>query len=512
MFNSEFFPTPPALVDKMCKDWFYSLKDHPTVYILDPSAGKGDILDWFGNAKDKHYNRIANSKTYAIEISKDLQHILTSKEHHLIGTDFLQYNGDIIFDAIIMNPPFSNGDKHFLKAWDVLEAGYFCCILNAETIRNPYTESRQLIAKIISDNNGKVEYFSDAFKGSERPTGVEIAMVKIYKKAKEGRFDFNFKKVSSEKGVNLTDDLIRDSLATNDIVGNMIQQFEAAKVEFVKYIKARAGVYFYLGDLNREYYDNVADWMSAKDTGRGSLADQYNVFVSGARAAMWAKVIKQLKIERYMTREVQQNFDSFIKQQGALEFTKENVRDLIFMLRENGSTILDRAIVEVFETFTKYHSENRLHIEGWKTNDSWKVNQKVILPSWVKYGEYSTADDLKRYGSKFSLRYSREYNDIDKVLCYISGTVYEDCHLLSKSISQRFESLGSIRTGETFDSTGESQFFNWRFYRKGTLHIEFKDKWLWQEFNMRACEGKNWLPEAEKRAWKEAKSTSIVVQ
>lgn len=44
------------------------------------------------------------------------------------------------------------------------------------------------------------------------------------------------------------------------------------------------------------------------------------------------------------------------------------------------------------------------------------------------------------------------------------------------------------------------------FTVRGTLHFEFKDEKLWQEFNMRACAGKKWLPYNEEQAWKESKT------
>ncbi|MCP4761329.1 MAG: DUF4942 domain-containing protein, partial [archaeon] len=53
-----------------------------------------------------------------------------------------------------------------------------------------------------------------------------------------------------------------------------------------------------------------------------------------------------------------------------------------------------------------------------------------------------------------------------------------------------------------------SEFFNFRCYKKGTLHLHFKDDWLWEEFNMRACAGKNWLPEAEREKWEEERKAN----
>jgi hypothetical protein len=57
-----------------------------------------------------------------------------------------------------MNPPFSNADDHFLKAWEIAENTDIVCLMNAETIRNPYSQKRQLVNRIIEDNGGSVEY------------------------------------------------------------------------------------------------------------------------------------------------------------------------------------------------------------------------------------------------------------------------------------------------------------------------------------------------------------------
>ncbi|PJC58181.1 MAG: hypothetical protein CO025_09935, partial [Ignavibacteria bacterium CG_4_9_14_0_2_um_filter_37_13] len=53
-----------------------------------------------------------------------------------------------------------------------------------------------------------------------------------------------------------------------------------------------------------------------------------------------------------------------------------------------------------------------------------------------------------------------------------------------------------------------AEFFSMRCYKKGTLHLEFRDESLWHEFNMRACANKKWLPEAEEKIWKAKKENA----
>ena len=48
------------------------------------------------------------------------------------------------YDLIIMNPPFDNGDKHLLKAIDLQKnGGAIICLLNAETLKNPYSKYKK---------------------------------------------------------------------------------------------------------------------------------------------------------------------------------------------------------------------------------------------------------------------------------------------------------------------------------------------------------------------------------
>lgn len=46
-------------------------------------------------------------------------------------------------------------------------------------------------------------------------------------------------------------------------------------------------------------------------------------------------------------------------------------------------------------------------------------------------------------------------------------------------------------TGKKF----QSEFFDLTGYKKGTLHMTFRDPSLWERFNIEAAKGKNWLPD-----------------
>lgn len=492
LFDEEFFPTPASVIEKMLEPYQYKGgadrygRPYYTIggkTILEPSAGKADILDFLKEAGAK------SSKLYACELNPDLQHIVQQKGYRVLAGDFLQYQGDYFFDLIIGNPPFSNGDEHLLKAWEIMEEGDIVFLLNAETVLNPYSQRRKYLAKLIEDH-GSYEVLGDVFRTAERRTGVNVALVRLQKKAAGKRLDFTFESKGSEQHFEFDEQTIHNAVARQDAVSNMLLQYAHLKEAFTEYLKAREKLAFYGQGLTdkRGGMLELAHGTSGQDN-----KERYNNFCDESKMEVWKMLIRKLGIERYMTNEVQKNFNRFIQGQGGYDLTKENIQQLIQMLLENSGSILEKAVVDVFDLFTAYHKDNRLHVEGWKTNAAWKVNRKVILPAFLS----------SAWSSHYSANHNRwsEYGDIDRVMCYLTGKRYEDL-----KEGRLDESIRKVKVGDS--GLYESEFFSFRCYKKGTLHITFKDPFLWQEFNMRATKGKMWLPEAEEKAWQKAKQTN----
>ena len=51
-----------------------------------------------------------------------------------------------------------------------------------------------------------------------------------------------------------------------------------------------------------------------------------------------------------------------------------------------------------------------------------------------------------------------------------------------------------------------STYFEMRAYCKGTVHFKFRDRSLWERFNLLAAQGKNWLPDDYKAREKAEKA------
>lgn len=508
MFAKELYPTTKELILKLLKPYEYQKDYSHSRYmgkydisgsVLDPSAGTGNILEFL-------QENIKNSvELFAIEIDSELQQTLRGKDFQVIDSDFLEFQDDEYFDFIIMNPPFSNGADHLMKAIEIANNTKIACILNAETIRNPYTNKRKELLSII-EKFGSYEFVTGAFEQAERKTSVEVVLIWLDIKKEETRFNFDFVTMDEIK-VNFDFDIQNNSIAKADMIGNLKLRYAEVQKAYEEKLKADQKYNYYLtAFLDGEGYKVNGDI----ERREGTPQQKFNYLSRKLKRFMWKHTIDKLDLKKFMSSNVLRNFEQFISQQANMSFSKENVFSFFDFIMNNRVNIIEQAIIEVFEDLTsRGYTENRMYIETWKTNDAYKVNRKVIAPAYVKYGDYMSNDSLKTYGDTFSLGYSSwsssKLSDLDKVLRYISGKDESEVISISDAIERQFKRIGKVRTGDKFDSNCQSTFFDIKFYKKGTIHLKFRDVDLWKEFNYRACDGKNWLPNDEKRKWQESK-------
>ena len=183
IFGHDFYPTPPELTARMVA----KVDTRRVKNVLEPSAGKGDIIKGYHEARKAEYEGYAaryceNATSFdCIEIDENLRYILKGQKYPVIHDDFLTFQTYKRYDLIIMNPPFSEGDKHLSQALHIglQTGGQIVCLLNAETLKNQHTMYRKNLASMLSQLNADIEYISDAFIDAERKTNVEIALIYI---------------------------------------------------------------------------------------------------------------------------------------------------------------------------------------------------------------------------------------------------------------------------------------------------------------------------------------------
>ena len=463
MFDKSFYPTTKEIARKMTSGI------HSGDMVLEPSAGKGDILDTIYKSSNEPV------KIYCIEKHFELQAILREKGYPVIHNDFLTYNPDIIFDYIVMNPPFDNGAKHLLKAIEIAKGAEIRCLLNAETINNPYTAERQLLKKQLDDYGAEIEHLGKVFITSERTTNVDVDYI-IIQTEKVSR-QFKFEGTIDRKDFNI-DEISNNQIARIDIFKNYEERYNATVKAVEKFINSYNEIKYYAKGLLGAYGENNIQRM-IKDSYSDNEKEYYNKMVEEFRTGAWNKVFSANKLRNIVTRKVVSNFHEYQREYGAMAFTAENIEHIFDDLFQNRENILTQCIVDAFDLMTKYHKENRCHVEGWKTNDSWKVNKKVILPNMCSSYRWNY-DRIE-----LDFRASDELNDIEKALCFIAGLKFDEISTISKICSW---------DGKRYGQLYSSIFFDFRVYKKGTIHLTFIDDYIYEQFNILACKGKNWLP------------------
>lgn len=491
MYNADFYPTPAAVAAKMLErfDW----KDLSKARILEPSAGKGDLADAIANKMSEYdrWGHTARQIIHCLEIDPELQAAVRGKGFTLVGTDFLEFWPDEKYTLIIMNPPFSNGDKHLLHAWEILDHGEIVCLLNSETLKNTFSQSRRLLAEIIAEH-GEVEHLGSCFTDAFRKTDVSVSLVRLHKERQAAGFSFEAGP-ETDKAESFSGGHFGDEIATRDLVGNLVADYDRVREIFLElsekimelgYYASRFGIY------KEDFTKTVENLVTSKPS-RDLQESCYNDFVRKLKSRAWSTVFRLTKYNDLVSEGVRKELDNLLDDNRTMAFSRANITALLQTLLANRSNILHQCVVEAFDRMTKYYKENREVIngkaaEGWLTNDAWRVNRRVVLPAVI---------DSRWSKPEVNYERKRMLDDIDRGMAFLEGKSLEQ-------VPARISKTLEVNFGEhRFDAIGakiETTYFVVRAFKKGTIHLFFKDEELWKLFNLTAAKGKNWLPDTYK--------------
>ena len=467
----QFYPTPAGLaknlVGMLKNREYYSMA-------LEPSAGTGDLAKIY-------CSEIGCSKksVHCVEINAERAAILCDKNYAVVWDDFMTFNPLMPYGTIIMNPPFHSGAKHLLKALNILaEGGEVVCILNAETIKNPFSRERKALMKRLKQMEMfKVSFVQSAFED----TAVEVAI--IY--ARKAKSKIVCPTLDKFKSWVVDEDSLQTNLfpAPSDPVDFMIGNYRAevqAALSLYKEIQNYNAIT--LQNTNNKYdYDAVFD---IKINEVGNTGNALANIVKRISYNYWRNLLYSKDLAHLLTSEVQSSYVSKLYEMADFEFNERNIlqlkSDLCATLLEN----IDHAIMKVFEEFTfRYaytdYSQNIHYYNGWKTNKAYKVNSKVIIPLYA----------FDSWDGKFRPSYTVNgiLSDIEKVMSYL------DCGRMGNgySMSDILDFAEKIGQSRNIDS----KFFTVTLYKKGTCHLTFKSPELLKKFNLYCGRKKGWLPD-----------------
>lgn len=484
MFNKDFYPTPINLINKMLD----SIDFKEINSILEPSAGKGDIVEVVKNKykyRYSSYNWLEKEKQLdidCIEIDDNLQHILKGKNFRVVHNDFLTFESYKKYDLIVANFPFSEGDKHLLKAIEIQErtGGKIVCLINAETIKNPYSNTRKDLLQKLEDYNANIEYIQNAFVDAERKTPVEVALIRLNIE-KENSYSVIIDELKREEYYT-TENCYNSNnkLVNGDFIKGVVEQYNFE-------IKAGLKLIDEYRALDKQMFKGINLYISTDKNKNTENDNLHNSYIKNVRAKYWTSLFENDKFMKNFTSNLKSEYMSKINELCNYDFSIYNIYSIRIQLNKQMIKAVEDTIMNLFEEFSHKYSwyeetTNNIHYyNGWKTNQAWKINKKVIIPlsgfrdlqySWGCYNptQWKVLDKL---------------NDIQKVFDYLDDGETENI-----SVEE------VLKTAEHYQETKKIQlkYFTITFYKKGTCHIEFTNERLLKKFNLFGSQKKGWIP------------------
>lgn len=473
---TNFYPTPDELLLKILP-----IEDLYGKKILEPSAGKGNIVSFI----NEHGYNYKSAQIDCIEINPELRATLKGKEYTVVYDDFLSFSTYKRYDYIIMNPPFDKGAEHLLKALDLQKrGGKVICILNAETLRNPYNNIRKDLTIQLMKYNADIEYMQGEFTSAERTTDVEIAVVKVDIPAEKQVSVFLNEMIAAKTVEGKPIDEVTD-LADADYLSAAVLHYQIEMEAGLKLIhEYKAMVPHIMGTLDKDNkYDSpiIEIKVAGKDAG---YIDTENVFVEKVRMKYWNALFADPRFTKAMTSDLREKYRDQLNQLTSIEFNYHNIKELQIQMMSGLKTGIEETILKLFDELSFTYSwmpesGNNIHYyNGWATNKAYFVNSKVILPA-------RAFDQIFKKMRVAGYEIINKFSDMELAFNYLAGC------------PGAYVGVGSVldcaeKTGQTKGI--ECKYFNLTFYKKGTVHIVIKDEELLKKLNIFGGKGKNMLP------------------
>ncbi len=485
--NKDFYPTP--------RDVFDNLTEGARIYgrILEPSAGKGDIIRYIRDSR-RHGDP---PRIDAIENDPRLVDTLMSAGVSVVWDDFLTYETYKEYDFIIMNPPFSDGVAHVLKALDLAENQLSYCeifaIVNRETIDNTFSTKRQELIRKLNLYNADIRYVSGAFSDAERKTDVEIALIHV-KVPKDGGGKSIYDKIpfftarepsdlAAELGTAMSTYVKPTELAERlRDVERLVAEYETA-VSLIREAHrtsiAKQSFLRYVSNVNRERSNSLG---YVVQTRKAVDSEDLRNEIDKLRSEYWKLILGTDDFRKMLTNDAIAKLNRKLESAGELEINLSNIRTLLMALGANRQDILIDSVVSIFQRITDHHmtsySSNVHYYNGWRTNSSYKINRKIIIP--VKYAAFDRWD------------FSDDYTRINYEVRAWIDDIIKALQLIDPAVSGKFT---AINRGEF-----ENDTLRFKMFSKGTIHVWFKNELLLSRLNYICGSHFGWIPsEGEQR-------------
>lgn len=490
--NADFYPTPEALAARMV-DMVDTKRVH---FVLEPSAGKGDLVDklkskmrydGYSNITDKHGSDV---EIDCIEKDGNLQNLLKGAGKRLVYDDFLKFETFKKYDLILMNPPFSDGDKHLLKALEMMKnGGQVVCLLNAETLKNPYSNIRKVLTQKLAQLDAEINYLDGAFTEAERQTTVEVALIYVDIPAREP-VSLILDSLEKAPEMGITDFTAYKEITFYELLKRMVYQFNLEAKAGIRLINEYCRLQPYLMnrlDISKDNYAKPIFEIRFDDKKwySGRAANMINQYLKKLRYKYWYALGDNPDFRAQLTSNLADIYYNKLLELSDYDFNLHNIEQVNKELQSQMTAAVEDTILALFDELSDKYSwypectKNIHYYNGWRTNIAHMINKKVILPMQTTRS-YENYIDVTLYSVV------RKLNDIEKVMDYLN-----DGRIATYMDIERALAMAK-REGQTRNI--ESRYFTLTFYKKGTVHLTFKNAELLKKFNIFGSRKKAWLP------------------
>lgn len=486
--KKSFYPTPELLADTLLAgiDW-YMIES-----VLEPSAGKGDLAMAVvrkKNLRNGWYNRteaeaIGRVDIDCIEIDPVLRQTLEGKGFRVVHDDFLSFETQKRYSLIVMNPPFDQGDKHLLKALELMEhGGSVRCILNADTIRNPFSETRRQLMKKLNGYEAKISYVRGAFSKAERRTDVDVALVTVDIPAEEldSSIMEDMRKAPTYKAQEIPEEY--GEIIRYNAIDEWVNRYNFEAACGIKLIEEYEAMRRCMPNENSNVSGDTIIELKLHRYAEGNKTATINGYLREVRGKYWRAIFQQPTFTNKLTYNLQQELYGYVRELMDYDFSAYNILSMLIKMNQKVVGGIEETILKLFDDWTaKYHwsetTDNRHYYDGWKTNDCFRVGKKVILPFFRSYDDLSKKFRASNVRDKFA--------DIEKVFDFLDSGRTE----WAGTVDAALEEAERTQNSKNIDT----KYFTVTFFKKGTAHFVFKDMELLEKFNLYASMKKGWLP------------------
>ena len=523
--QSGFYPTP---VDTLGRKMVEKINWNKVQHVLEPSAGSGNLvraitkyaqrtfcrhtipavnelhidcveLDWYRQQMLKarfsleHIRSLtgqmaklsAESQKF-IELETELDGI-PENGVRLVGDDFLKFDSLTRYDVILMNPDFSVGEDHLMRAIHLMEqGGQICCLLNARTLENPHTMKRKKLVEILDAYHAEIEYFDGAFSDAERKTDVRVAMVYLNIPKKDQEESEIFSRMEKAVAEEYSEIPGGEELVSTDLIESLVAHYKAETRSGMELIRLWEGLKPHITLT----FEDASPILSLEVHGTGIVSepwDMMNSYLEATRYKYWAALLTNKKFVGRLTSKLQQQYQERIKEFAQYEFSRFNIQQLAADIASHVQAGIMDDIENLFDELTGEHAwfpectKNVHYFDGWASNKAHKIGKKSIIPSY--FSSYMDWND--RTGTPYLHDAQRRLEDIVRVFGYLDTGEVEAVDL-GETLEKAFEAgvKNNIDLG----------YFKVSFYKKGTMHLVYNCSHIIDRMNILAAQRKNWLP------------------